>query len=350
MKKKYEYGLNGLVLGAVTGAIYNVARQSPALAVGKPFDWNAFKRDMAGGAMICGAVGFTWGAIKDYYNAREKRIDTDRELNKRAAALALQKSDPRYCFLRGKADQLSAYLRREYNGGLVTAPTFYGSTEKGIALAKDFDIDMAVPFDASCFSTESMYDDLRGTIEEFADRYGGATVRVQNKSIGIIFQYGKSALKIDVVPLRVTDPRKSKTLGYLFVNNGGLFSSPSRTKTDLNAVQSIALSDTQKKLMVLLKEWKRDNDLPLSTYLLQTVMNDAYARNRGGVPKSLTGKLMMVVRHMESAIDKYHFYGRENTNNCLTDFSSSERSAIANACRRVIKAVEYQPNDIVRYF
>jgi hypothetical protein len=350
MKKRNKYGLNGLLLGAAGGAIYSVVKQMPALVTGKPFDWQAFGRNTAGGALIGGGSGNVLGSVKDYYNARERRINTDRALNKKAAELVLTKSDPRYCFLRTKADQLSVFLQREYHGELVSAPTFYGSTEKGIALAKDFDIDLGVPFHASRFSTGGMYDDLQDAVETFAARHGGARVRLQDKSIGILFPYGNSHLKLDVVPLRVSDERVSKMVGYLFVNSGGLFSNPSRTKTDLNASLSLPLDDAQKKLMVLLKEWKRENDLPFSTYLLQTVMNDAYMRNRGRVPASLTSKLMMVVKHMESSIDKYHFYGRENTNNCLTDFSSSERSAIASACRRVITDVEYQPNDILKHF
>jgi hypothetical protein len=110
------------------------------------------------------------------------------------------------------------------------------------------------------------------------------------------------------------------------------------------------MTETQKKIIVVFKDWKKRNDIPLSSHLLQCLVLDAYTRNRNAIPRSFSKKLVMVAEHIANHIETITIRSIENTNNILTDISSSEKSVIKNACKKIVDDYRYQPNSIIDTF
>lgn len=301
------------------------------------------------GAAVGSALGFTIGSIVDYNNSKEERLDTDAYLNDLADKIRLNKTSPRFKALDSKAELLIDILKREFGSKLVSTPVRLGSTERETALNDKFDIDIALKFKSASFkSTEAMYFSVLDFLERQIGKQSITAVRDQKKSIGVLFNINGQEERIDVVPLKST--RGKRTSGYLFVNEQGILSdSYSFTKTDINVLNRVRLSETQKKIVIILKDWKNRNDLPLKSHLLERLVSDAYRCNLS-IPRGLTKKVIMVLKHIANNLDRSIIRGLENTNNILTDIPAEDKDRIIQACNQAIDDYSYQPNDILDSF
>jgi hypothetical protein len=177
------------------------------------------------------------------------------------------------------------------------------------------------------------------------------SVRKQKVSIGVFFDLGYgSEGKIDIVPIKITNRKGNKTSGYLHKNPSGIFSNHSYQKTDTYLLGKTRLSKTQKDILVGLKKWKKKEYVPISSHLLQNLIQDAYLENANKIPRGLTKKIVMVLSHILKYIDSIYLTSTENTNNVLTNIPDSDKSAIKNACKKIVEDYDYQPNSIVDYF
>lgn len=348
MSKKVKYARNGALLLGLGNAAINVFEQLDKMEddPNLKFDWWGLLGATAKGAAVGGIGGFTVGAIADYQNSLEEPINTDDFLLSMVDSVRLDKDDLNYRSLDEKADKLVDLLKVKLGDKLVGEPMRLGSTEHGTALADNFDIDICLPFKTDSFSTTSqMYDHLYDCVEELIGSQSIIESREQKKSIGIILKLRGEERKIDLVPYKLTASKGNKTSGYLFVNDP---TKPTYTKTDIHALKSLKLTETQKKVVVALKHWKAKYDIPLSSHLLQNFVIDAYQRNR--VPKGFTDKVMMVLRHIRDNMDVAVIRSVENTNNILTNIPDSKKAEIIGACKRTIEDFEYQPNSVVDIF
>jgi hypothetical protein len=192
---------------------------------------------------------------------------------------------------------------------------------------------------------EKCNSNLNKCLEKLVGKQSIVDTKNQKKSIGVILELRGDKRKIDIVPYKLTVSRGNNTSGYLFVNDPY---NPTYTKTDVHALKSFKLTETQKKIVVVLKHWKNRHNLPLSYHLLQNVVVDAYDRNV--VPKKFTKKVMMVLAHVRDNMDTAVIRSVENTNNVLTDFSDCKKIEIIQACKKTIEDYEYQPNSVVNLF
>lgn len=347
MNKKVKYALNGAAIIAGGAAIINTIKQWRQINQDptKSFDWNELLTQAGKGALLGGGAGLAIGAIVDYQNSQEAPINTDAFLYSLINNVTLNKStNVEFCRLDKKANKVVSIIKKEVGHLLAEEPTRLGSTEKGTALSDKFDIDIGLLFKPGSFdSTGKMYSYLLNLFEKYIGKESIIEVRDQKKSIGIVFLLSDREYKIDVVPNKQSF--SDQTSGYLFVNNG---SNSSYTKTDFRALKSIRYSQTQKKIIILLKHWKGKNDLPFSSHLLQQLVKDAYRYN--SVPKKFTQKVIMVMTHIRDNLDHITLRSIENTNNILTDISDSRKLEIINACNRAIEEYEYQPNSVIEIF
>ena len=113
-------------------------------------------------------------------------------------------------------------------------------------------------------------------------------------------------------------------------------------------LKSVKLTETQKNILLILKEWKTTKNVPLSSHLLQNLILDAYDVNYGRVPRKFTKKIVMVLEHIAMNISSVVLNSRENTNNILTNIPEDHKNEIANACKKLIDEYNYQPNSIVK--
>lgn len=351
MKKSKQYGINAAAIGALIALIANAIKQNAEMAnsSNQAFDWGRLMKAVLKGAAIGGAFGFTLGSIVDHKNSKEKALDTDAYLHDLADQIRLDKNSPQFKALDFKAEIVIDLLMQEFGAQLASKPVRLGSTERGTALKSKFDIDVALKFKPGSFnSTEVMYFTVLDFLERQVGKHSIISIRDQKKSIGVLFNVDGREGRIDVVPCKITKGRR--TSGYLFVNEQGILSNNySFTKTDIGILNSVKLSETQKKIVVILKDWKHKNDLPLKSYLLEQLVLEAYRCNLS-IPRSLTKKVVMVLKHISNNLGVAIIRGQENSNNILTDMPSEDKDKIIQACNQTIDDYEYQPNDILNTF
>lgn len=355
MNKTFKYARYGALFGGTILGLNNIIEQISYKNSQKEFDWKEFIRSIFKGAGIGGLVGLGTGALTDLANGQVKPINTDKALLNNLSRIRLSPEDYEYKLLKKKSDWLISAIQEKYSYDLRTTPYRFGSTEKNTALSDDYDIDLLVVFKAESFNSISdMFHDLLEFIEGLKGKNGIIEVRDQKKSVGVLFSIGGEEKKIDVVPQKAT--KGTRTSGYLYVNNKGILEKPSRQKTDLRLQDKIKLTETQKKILVVLKEWRNKHDLPISSHLLQYLVLDAYIYQTGQVPVRFTKKVIMVLKYIRDNIHSTVILSIENSNNELTNFSNIDKDKISRACKDVIDEYQYQPNSIVemingnRYF
>jgi hypothetical protein len=353
MNKKTKYTIYGATIAAIVNGAMNVIKQSNAMneKSNQKFDWQCLLIAMAKGAIAGAAGGFALGSIRDYLNTKEKPINTNLFLAAAINQNRLNKADHRYQRLNEKAEILTQILKDEFRDKLSCEPLRLGSTEKGTALKDQFDIDVCLSFKAKSFSsTEEMYEAVEYILSKHEGSELVARFRRQKKSIGVYTAIGENEYKIDILPNKLTSKRGNKTSGYLYVNNNSIFGKSSFTKTDVHALNSIRLTETQKKIIIVFKNWKSRKNLPLSSHLLQCLVLNAYKYNRNYIPKSFSQKLIMVAQYIFDHIETTNIRSIENTNNIITDIPGSEKNAIRQACQEIIEDYQYQSNSIVDHF
>jgi hypothetical protein len=351
MKKSKKYGVNAAVIIGCIWMIADAVKQHDEIASNsiQKFDWMRLMKAALKGAAIGGALGFGVGSFVDYKNSKEKPLDTDAYLNDLADRIRLDKTSSRFGALDSKAEVLIHLLRQEFGLKLVSNPVRLGSTERETALNEKFDIDIALKFKSASFkSTEAMYFSVLDFLERQVGKHSITGIRDQKKSIGVLFDINGQEERIDVVPFKST--RGKRTSGYLFVNEQGILSNNySFTKTDINVLNRVRLSETQKKIVIILKDWKNRNDLPIKSTLLERLVSNAYRCNLS-IPRGLTKKVIMVLKHIANNLDRSIIRGLENTNNILTDIPEEDKDRIIQACKQAIDDYSYQPNDILNSF
>jgi hypothetical protein len=348
MNKKTKYARNGAIIAGVGNTTINVLNQLSTMknTPGQKFDWGELFGAALKGAVVGGAGGYALGAIEDYQNGKEKPVNTDKFLTSVYRDVKLDKNQRDFKWLDEKANRLVYLIKQDLGNCLATEPVRLGSTEKGTALSDTFDIDICLSFKPDSFSsTAEMYDYILDFLENLVGIESIVEVRDQKKSIGVILKWHGDEYKIDIVPCKLTQKRGNKTSGYLYLND---VNGPSYTKTDVQILNNFTLNKIQKQIVVVLKHWKNKNALPLSSYLLENLVVDAYNYNR--VPKKFTHKIIMVLAHIRDNLDVAVIRSAENTNNILTNISDSKKAEIILTCKKTIEDYEYQPNSILETF
>ncbi len=352
MNRKAKYAINGAIAGTLITALVNVLKQLNKMDENpeKNFDWGELLKASGKGALIGGGAGFVAGAIVDEVNANTAAINTDEYLNAFAYSVQVNKSSRLYKSSERKCEEIIKFLEREFKYELSDVPFQWGSNAKGTAIEGKSDFDIMVRFCRDSFTLKEMYYSVLEVFEEkFRDN---AIVEVidQKKSVGLVFNLQGEKVRIDVVPMRDINDSPKNTASNLYVNNKGLFSKPTFTKTDIPLQASVRLTPTQKKIIILLKKWKADNNVPISSYMIQLFVAKAYEKNRNSIPRKLTDKVLMVLEFIAENIHSIRLTSPENTNNIVSDIPEEDKSAIRRKSLKVVEEYEYHPNTIQDYF
>jgi hypothetical protein len=348
MIKAKKYAINGAIGGGILAAIINVIDQNSGSKKDKPFNWKEFFLWLIGGATIGGGIGLATGAMTDHVNSLEEPLDLEYLLHAYLNSIRLNKKDQQYNALRKKSDWLIEVLRNEFKDDLKLTPYRFGSTEQGTALKETFDIDICLSFKPKTFtSITAMMNEVFTFLKKFNGINGIRHIRKQKKSVGLLFHVNGEEMKIDILPYQCSKKHKNDHSGYMCVNKG-MFEAPSRAKTDVQLLSNIRLSETQKKILVILKDWKQKADIPISSHLLQYLILEAYKENEGHIPSGFAEKIIMTMCFIEENLVSIRLHGVENTNNVLTDIPLNKKEDIVLACGNVIDDFEYQPNSILQ--
>jgi len=347
MNKQTKYAINGALIGGAAFGILDGAKQYNEIqeSSSKDFDWGRFLLAIGKGAVIGGAGGFLLGAWEDYENSKIRPVNTDLGLISFSDKIRLDENHPTYIQLKEKGQSIIFMLLTRY-GSLIESTPMLGSTVNGTALKSKFDIDYAINFRSNAFrNIQEMFDSLYDFFEDSVGKNGITGIRRQRKSIGVFVRIDGVKRKIDFAPCKLSKGKRSGA-GYLHVNDDSIFGRSSYTKTNVRELNKVKLSPTQRRIVLLLKNWKEKNDLPLSSHLLQNLVLDAYAF-APSKPKGFTTQVLMVLRHMADNLHVAFIRGVENTNNVITAIPQSDKDIIAASAREVIQEYEYQPNSIM---
>lgn len=350
MQKRYKYALNGFWLFGIGNAKLNAIRQLATMKEGETFNWERFAIAFLKGGVVGGGGGFLIGARKDYLNSKELPLNTAALLHVTASGIRMQKTDHQYVSLQKKGEWIKQVLRAEYAGKLKMDPFEFGSTQKNTALHDHFDIDICVMFKPGSFSSvQDAADDLLETFKRYEGIHGIEKVRKQSKSVGLLFSINGTQRRIDLLPMKASHKDMKSGSGYIHVR-GDLFTTGSRMKTDVLLQNKMRLSPVQEKLILLVKKWKTEMQLPLSSHLITYLVLDVYDCNRGQMKGTLANKLIRLLEHIERHIETMRLATIENSNNVLTDINQGDKQYIKQACRKVLDDYAYQPNSLANHF
>ncbi len=352
MNRKTQYAINGAIGGTLIAAIINAFKQHNRMQENLEikFNWTELLKASGKGALIGGAGGLVVGAIVDEVNANTKAINTDAYLSSFAFAVQADKNSSLYKVSERKCEQVIKFIEKEFAFELSDVPFQWGSNAKGTAIEGKSDFDIMVRFHRNSFTVEEMYFSV---LDAFREKFNdNAIIEVvdQKKSIGLVFSLKGESVRIDVVPMRDIDTNPRNTASNLYINNKGLFSKPTITKTDIPLQASLQLTPIQKKLIIMLKKWKTDNDVPISSYMIQLFVVKAYEKNKYNIPKKLTDKLMLVLDFMAENISTIRLVSPENTNNIVSDIPVTDKDTIRKKALKVVEEYEYHPNTIQSFF
>lgn len=350
MNKTSKYARNGVIAFSLIGGWYNAITQLQRIEEGTldKFNWRELLRNMIGWGLAGGVGGGLIGYYQDVKNLKIEPINAGPILYSAAKSVILNKESRAYQILSEKADRVEQIIRTKFKNKLGGYITRFGSSEDNTALKDHFDIDINIPFSRNSYrSTSEMMNALWTYFRYSYQDHQLIKVRKQKVSVGLVYQIGNRDLKIDLVPLKLS--KHNDTKGYLNIN-GGWLEQDGRKMTDIKQLKSIQLRETQKKLLVSLKQWKSDYDVPIQSHLLRLLILDAYKANRGRLPYHFSDKLIMVLRFIADNIETRRIVSTENTNNVLTDIDSWSKTRIRQACERVLDDYKYQPNSIVKHF
>ncbi|MEN8185513.1 MAG: hypothetical protein ABFR05_00130 [Bacteroidota bacterium] len=352
-RKSIKYGKNGLLIFGFSNAFINAVQQLNSIKENpeQKFDWTRLIKAGGKGALIGGIGGAFVGELADIENSKEKPLNTSSILLKVVSNVRLNKKNPKYLIMSNKGSRISRLIQTNFKSKLSGSPIKIGSTEDGTSLSDEFDIDITVAFNSNSYnSTNEMFDTMYKFLDINYTDYDLIKIRKQKKSIGILYEIEGDDYKIDIVPYKISKNIRNKTQGYLFVNNNSLFKNDSYTKTDITSLKGISLNNSQQKLLIAFKNWKKEYSIPISSHLLKMFIIDAYDFNRGFIPRDFTNKIIMIVKYIKDNILTRRIVSVENTNNILTNFDDSDKLLIEKECSMVLCDFDYQPNSILKYF
>lgn len=352
-KKTIEYSKNGMLIFGLSNAFINAVNQLNKIKENpeQKFDWSELLKAGAKGATIGGIGGAVIGGVMDINNSNQKPLNTSAILSTVVSNIRLDKNNPDYKIMSNKASRLIAILKSNFKSKLSGHPIKIGSTEDGTALSDEFDIDITVAFKPNSFnSTYEMYDSLYEFLDINYVDDDLTKIRKQKKSIGILYKLEGVSYKIDIVPYKLIKNQSNKKQGYLFVNNNSFFKNDSYTKTDITSLKSIKLNRNQQRILIALKNWKKEHFIPISSHLLKLLIIEAYDNNKGQIPRDFTGKILMVINYIKENIETRRIVSIENTNNILTNFDVEDKAQIEKECSKILNDYDYQPNSVLNYF
>lgn len=235
-------------------------------------------------------------------------------------------------------------------------PINSGSFAKSTAINSKFDLDLAVPFKKSSFSTlEKMFDDI---YEFLLDKHQSeATVRKQKVSIGLEFYADPDG---DVVSLDIVPGRELNQDQYnddykinLYVNSRyGLIEEKSHLLTNINAqIEHIKAKAPEREIIRLLKVWKTSNSEPYKSFLLELLTIKAFQKE--SISGSLWEKLKSVLNYIEDNVTKDNFTLKDpgnSGNNIIETLEPHERETLSNSMKLIIENIDSNENNIKIYF
>lgn len=230
-----------------------------------------------------------------------------------------------------------------------------GSFAKYTATNIKFDMDVVEPFKHDSFDTlQEMFDDVYSVL---VDKYGSDIVRKQKVSVGLEFpkeEGDELPVQIDVVPgreLSDDDYSKTKDLNLCFNDDHWGFKKGTYTKTNISKqIEYISGRNTERKIIRLLKIWKKHKDKDYKSFLLELISIKALdGKKSAGLWEDL--KTTMEYIRDNIAENSFHLYDPGNGNNdVVAAMDSYKRQSLKNDMDIMLRNIESNDETYLPYY
>ncbi len=226
--------------------------------------------------------------------------------------------------VKSKADEIKEKLSNHYGTEKYTSYNS-GSMAKHTATNIKFDMDFVEPFKHSAFDTlQNMFDDVFNFLhkEYKEDNDLAEEVRKQKVSIGIKFYQEEGddkPIEIDVTPgreLSDDDYLNTHDLNLCFNKDAWGFQKGTTRKTNIKKqIDYISGKSEERKIIRLLKIWKKHNAKKYKSFMLELISIDALKDYTG--ENALWDKLKFTMEYIKDHVneDSHHLYDPGNSNN-----------------------------------
>ena len=253
-----------------------------------------------------------------------------------------------------KRDEIKLVLSNHYGNKKYSAFNS-GSIAKHTATNIKFDMDVVEAFKRNSFDTlQAMFDDVYDTL---VGKYGSNVVRKQKVSIGLEFPKDDGdelPVQIDVVPgreLSEDDYSKTKDLHLYFNEDHWGFKKGTYTKTNISKqIDHISGRNTERKVIRLLKIWKKHKGKDYKSFLLELISIKALdGKKSAGLWEDL--KLTMGYIRDNIAEDSFHLYDPGNGNNdVVAAMDSNKRQSLKSEMDTMLRNIESNDETFLPYY
>lgn len=256
--------------------------------------------------------------------------------------------------VQAKRDEIKELMSEHYGNKKYSAFNS-GSFAKHTATNIKFDMDVVEPFKRSAFDTlQNMFDDVYDTLEE---KYGSNVVRKQKVSVGLEFPKedgDELPVQIDVVPgreLSDDDYSKTKDLNLCFNEDHWGFKKGTYTKTNISKqIDHISGRNTERKVIRLLKIWKKHKDKNYKSFLLELITIKALDGKKS-IGLWEDSKATMEYIRDNIAEDSFHLYDPGNSNNdVVAAMDSYKRQSLKGEMDNMLRNIESNDEIYLPYY
>lgn len=256
--------------------------------------------------------------------------------------------------VQAKRDEIKDVMSNHY-GNKKYGAFKSGSFAKHTATNIKFDMDVVEPFKHNAFATlQAMFDDVYDTLVE---KYGSNVVRKQKVSVGLEFpkeEGDELPVQIDVVPgreLSDDDYSKTKDLNLCFNEDHWGFKKGTYTKTNISKqIDHISGRKTERKVIRLLKIWKKHKDKDYKSFLLELISIKALDEKE---PAGLWEDLKATMKYIRDNIaeDSFHLYDPGNGNNdVVAAMDSYKRLSLKSEMDTMLRNIETNEETFLPYY
>ena len=245
--------------------------------------------------------------------------------------------------VKAKREEIKKVMSDHYGDKKYTAFNS-GSIAKHTATNIKFDMDVVEPFKHDAFDTlQNMFDDVYNILTE---KYG-SVVRKQKVSIGLEFPKedgDELPIQIDVVPgreLSDEDYTETKDLNLCFKEDLWGFKKGTCTKTNISKqIEHISGKNTERKVIRLLKIWKKHKDKDYKSFLLELITIKALnGKESLGIWEDLKATMEYIRDNITK--DSFHLYDPGNRNNdIVASMDSFKRQSLKNDMETMLTNIE----------
>lgn len=338
MNKAPKYALTGALTLGFINALYNASQQPSNRNSEEKFEWMDCIAAFCKGALVGGAVGFAIGYVRD--DEMGNALSSIGGLGKVVENVLEEYSDT-CTFLERKAEKIQRLLYAEFQEELNKYPTINGSAERDTAIVgSDIDIQLKLKKEAV------FIDEMKPLIMDFLiglkDRHL-EKIRDQEYSIGLIFRYKGEVKRIDVVPTRAVYNDKDQVYIYSSV------SKKIRKTNPVKQSQALRFTEKQRKIIKILKGWKKENNLKLPSVLIEHLVMRAFSELR--ISRGLSNSLLDVLEYIASRIKSIRIVDPANSNNIISNcLTLQEKKEISNFCFQMVDSIKRDERNILDYF